>query len=99
LLTAAAVRYAMNPDERHRPLLRSLTLLTLSTGGLGSILGIIHYFAGLQAVKPEERALAMAQGLSITINAFSHSLVWIVFSLMATSIGAWRASAAASRAS
>ena len=63
LLMAASVRYARTPEDRHMKLVRELRLLTLGTGILGSILGVIHSLSGLHLVQPEARMMTFAAGM------------------------------------
>jgi hypothetical protein len=97
IFIAASIRYALRPEERWRPLLGVLGLLTFIVGVLGFVTGVIHSIQYMEQVKPDERFLVII-GFGESLYNVSLSLVLIVLGGIAMSIGAWRNARAASEA-
>lgn len=94
VLLAASLRYAYRPEGRLVPLLASLGLLTLFSGCLGFVTGIITTMKFVAQVKPEERYVALV-GLGESLNNVSLALILCVLATLAVVIGAWRLARAA----
>lgn len=92
-LLAASLLLALRPGRRLVPLVVSLALLTLGSGVLGTLVGIVttlHYAA--------RTPIGQVQTLIMGAAEASHCLVLALLIVMAalalTSIAAWRASRA-----
>ncbi len=77
LLLAVAVKYAVTPEKRLVPLLTGLGVLTLATGALGFVTGLITTCGAIGS-----SGMEMAQGSRITIAGFGESLNNVAFSLI-----------------
>ena len=93
LLLVASLFLALRPERRFLPLVVSLALLTLGSGVLGTLVGIVttlHYAARIPTGKVQTLIMGAAEA--------SHCLVLALLIVMAalglTSIAAWRASRA-----
>ncbi len=89
LLVAAALAYAARPEKRLVPLQISLCIVTLSSGGLGFVSGVVKSFSFLGQVKPEDRwigAVGVAESLQNLVLAFA----LVTLAAIATSVGALR---------
>ncbi len=89
LLLAASVRYAFKPERRLVPLLVSLGLVTLTSGGLGVSLGLIKSFGAMGEVIPENRWIWML-GTSEALNNIALALILSLMGGLAVSVGALR---------
>lgn len=67
--------------------------MTLGSGALGSILGVIHSLSGLHMVPGEARNTVLAMGVSEAINDVSSAILWVILAGIVTAFGAFRASA------
>lgn len=94
LLIAASARYGRSPEARHLQLVRELRLVTLGSGVLGSILGVVHSLASLHMVPGEARSTVFAKGVSESINDVSSAILWVILAGIVTAVGAFRAGAA-----
>ena len=77
LLLGAALRYARTPDARFIPLQVALAILTLATGALGFVTGLIASTTHLgeeQAERPRGRARAFLDAQHLTKIASPHPL-------------------------
>ena len=89
-LLAVAVRYAVRPEKRLVPLLVTLNVLTVSTGALGFVTGIIataHYF---EVNQPPLAANIPFLGMSESMNNVAFSLLFVCVAAIAMSLGAWK---------
>lgn len=89
LLLAASFRYAVKPERRLVPLLVSLGLVTLMSGGLGFSLGLIKSFGAMGEVVPESRWIWMI-GTSEALNNVALALILALIGGLAASVGALR---------
>lgn len=91
LLLVAAGRYALRPEQRQLPLLRSLGYVNLVGGLLGTTLGVIHTLSWMSVVPLEKVVQTALLGLGESLNNIALSL-WMLFlaGILAT-IGALRA--------
>ena len=90
VMVAAAVRYAVRPEARFLPLVWGLGALTVSSGALGFVTGLIttfHYVAAHD--EPGNIAL---QGAGESLNNLASALIFVVLSSIAASYGAWKLS-------
>jgi hypothetical protein len=90
LLLAIAVRYALRPDQRLVPLLVSMGILTLSSGALGFVSGMIVTCRAIEQV--EKVGTIALLGIGESLNNVAFALIFTVVAAMATSYGAWKLS-------
>jgi len=89
MLIAASVRYAMSPEKRLVPLQVSLGMVTLASGGLGFVTGLIKSSMAIGGVGPDKRWIwVLGMGESLTNVALALAL--IVIGALAASVGALR---------
>ncbi|MBW2527369.1 MAG: hypothetical protein JRI23_24515 [Deltaproteobacteria bacterium] len=91
LLLVAAVLYAHRPEKRRVPLLLCLSLLTLLSGCLGSLMGIIRTLAAAghgELAAPTEAILLVGTSESLYVLALALALQ--LLALMAIADGALR---------
>jgi hypothetical protein len=89
MLVAACVRYAVSPERRFVPLQLSLGMVTLASGGLGFVTGLIQSTLGVAGVGPDRRWIwVLGMGESLTNVALALAL--IVLGALAASVGALR---------
>lgn len=93
IMLVAALRYAVKPENRMVPLLASLSLLTLFSGALGFVTGVINTMKYVGKVGPEERYLALI-GVGESANNLALALILCVMATLAVVIGAWKLSRA-----
>ena len=67
LLVLAALRYASRPEQRFVPVQVSLGLLTLASGGLGFVTGLIKSFQAM-AEMPDDKRWIWLVGLGEALN-------------------------------
>lgn len=90
MLLAVAIRYAVNPAKKLVPLLYGLGILTLSSGGLGFVTGLI-VTAGAVANNPElhdKPGLITLVGFGESLNNVAFSLIFVTLAAVAACIGA-----------
>lgn len=90
-MLAVAARYALRPERRYVPLLLGLGTVTLSSGALGFVTGLIATFRYIGGVPASERYIALI-GIGESLNNIAFSLIFVVISALAASFGAWRLS-------
>lgn len=89
LLLAAALFLALRPERRLVPLVASLGLLTLGSGVLGTVVGIVttlHYVARTSTGQMQ----ALVMGTAEASHCLVLALLLITAALGLTSIAAWR---------
>jgi len=91
LLVLASVRYAVSPERRFVPLQVSLGIMTLASGGLGFVTGLIKSVSTLETAKPDMRWIWVL-GMGESLNNIALALGLITLGAVAASIGAWRIS-------
>jgi hypothetical protein len=91
LFIAAATRYAVRPDRRSVPLQVSLGLITLLTGCLGFVTGMIKCFLAMESVPPDKKWIWML-GVGEALNCVGLALVLLVVGTLAAIVGAFRVS-------
>jgi hypothetical protein len=89
LMVLASLQYAARPERRLVPLLVSLGLITVVSGGLGTVTGMIRCLCAMEEVKPDERWIWML-GLGESLNVIGLALGMVALGLIATSVGALR---------
>ena len=91
LTVAAAVRYAYSPERRFVPLQLSLGILTLGSGGLGFVTGLIASFQYIERVEPDRRWIWML-GVGESLHNMALALGLLTVGAIAASVGAYRIS-------
>ncbi len=89
MMLAVAVRYATRPEGRYVPLLLGTGVVTLSSGALGFVTGLITTFRYVGQVGPDHRYLAII-GIGESLENVAFALVFAVLASLIASIGAWR---------
>jgi len=89
LMLAVAVRYATRPERRYVPLLLGSGVVTLSSGALGFVTGLIATFRYIGHVGPDRRYLAII-GIGESLENVAFALVFAVLASLIASVGAWR---------
>ncbi len=91
LLLASALLLALRPERRLVPLVVTLALLTLGSGLLGTLVGIIstlHYVATL----PTGHVQTLIMGVAEASHCLVLALLVVTAALGLSAIAAWRAS-------
>lgn len=91
LLLVVSARYVRWPEQRLEPLIRQLRAVTLTGGLVGSLLGLVHYFAGVTESTPELRRMVTARGISEMVNDTGLALILLLFSSIVCAAGVYRA--------
>jgi hypothetical protein len=89
LLVAVALRYAVRPSPRTMPLLVSLGLVTLATGGLSFVVGLIKSCLAIDHAAPDMRWLWIV-GMGEALHNVALALGLSTVAAVAASIGALR---------
>ena len=89
LMLLSSVRYAVKPESRFIPLQVSLGVLTLLSGALGFVTGMIASFSAIGQVDPDKRWIWML-GAGESLHCISLALMLAVLAGIATSIGSYR---------
>jgi hypothetical protein len=89
LLVAAAIRYALTPERRFVPLQLSLGVLTLASGGLGFVSGLIKSVSAIGGVAAEQRWIWVV-GMGEALNCVALALLLVTLGSLAASVGAVR---------
>jgi hypothetical protein len=96
LLLAASVRYAATPERRFVPLLLSLGVLTLASGGLGFVTGVIKSFTALGVAATDASRIGLV-GTGESLCNMALALAVVTLGAVAASIGALRVATGAAR--
>jgi len=88
MLVAACVRYAVSPERRFVPLQVSLGIVTLASGGLGFVTGVVKSITA-GGVGPDQRWLWVV-GLGESLTNVVLALMLIVLGALAATVGALR---------
>ena len=94
LLLAATLRYAVSPAARLVPLQISLGILTMASGGLGFVTGLIKSVSAIDGVGPDQRWIWLL-GMGESLNNVALALVLVTMGSLAASVGALRLGRAA----
>lgn len=89
ILLGVAARYASRPERRYVPLLLGAGVVTLSSGALGFVTGVITTFRYIGGVGPDRRYLALI-GVGESLENVAFALIFIVLASLAASVGAFR---------
>ena len=89
LLLAATVRYAVSPSARLVPLQVSLGILTMASGGLGFVTGLIKSVSAIGGVGADQRWIWLL-GMGESLNNVALALVLVTLGSLAASVGALR---------
>jgi hypothetical protein len=91
MLVLAAARYAMSPEKRLVPLQVTLGVLTLASGGLGFVTGLIKSLQYM-AQMPDDKRWIWLVGMGESMNNLALAFGLIALAAIAASIGALRVS-------
>jgi hypothetical protein len=89
LLVAATIRYALSPERRLVPLQLSLGILTMASGALGFVMGLIKSVSAIGGVAAEQRWIWIV-GMGEALNCVALALVLVTLGSLAASVGALR---------
>jgi hypothetical protein len=89
MLSLTAMRYAASPDPRVMPLVKSLGALTVLSGLLGTVTGLIKSIIAVAPLPPEKHFLVVL-GFGESLNCFGLGLVFAVLAALFVSAGAYR---------
>lgn len=89
LLLAVAARYALRPERRYVPLLLGLGVVTLTTGALGFVTGLMATFRHVGDLPEGQRGIALI-GLGESLTNVAFALSFVALASLATSAGALR---------
>ncbi len=95
VLLALSVRFARAPERRGLPLIVAMNGLTLASGALGFVTGIVTMCGGLAAPFVGERERIAYEGVRESAYPLTWALLIIVVAALASAIGAWKLSGAA----
>jgi hypothetical protein len=90
ILLGAAIKYAVTPEKRLVPLLFGLGILTMASGALGFVTGLITT-AGAIARNPElhsQPGLITILGFGESLNNLAFALIFVTLASVAACIGA-----------
>jgi hypothetical protein len=91
LLLGVAVRYAIEPSKRFVPLLAALGVLSISSGTLGFVTGVIKSIQGMQAAKLDNLIYPVF-GAGEALNCVALSLMCVTLAALTAAVGAWKLS-------
>lgn len=90
LSLAVAIRYATRPSNRWIPLQIALAILTLATGALGFVTGLIASATHVGGVEPGRVVQLFAVGFGESLHNVSLALATLSLAAMLVSVGAVR---------
>ncbi len=88
ILLVVAGKYATSPERRLVPLLVALNLLTLFSGALGFVTGVITTACHLEDVPPARTSLIALLGLGESLNNVAFALLFAAMGAIAVTLGA-----------
>lgn len=91
LSIGAAARYAIRPERRFVPLVVSLGIMTLFSGALGFVIGLMRSLNALDLVAAERRWIWML-GLGESLTNVALSLALVGLATFAMVVGSWKLS-------
>jgi hypothetical protein len=89
LLVASSIRYALAPERRFVPLQASLGVMTLASGSLGFVLGLIKSTLAIEGAGPDKRWIWVV-GMGEALNCVALALGLLTIAALAASVGALR---------
>lgn len=95
VLLVAAVQYARHPDRRRRAITRHLTTMTLLSGVLGFVTGVIKSFIAVADLHGDDLRCAIV-GFGESLNNVGLALVILILARIVLTLGAARDPDAAS---
>jgi hypothetical protein len=96
LMIGVSVAYALRPGRRFIPLQISLGIVTLVSGSLGFVTGLIKSLQAIHQV-PEDRRFIWLIGLGESLNNVALALTLLVIAVLVISVGAVRVALASPR--
>ena len=90
LLLGAALRYARTPDARFIPLQVALAILTLATGALGFVTGLIASTTHLGEVPTSKAMQILAIGFGESLNNLGLALATLTLAASLAAVGTAR---------
>lgn len=90
VLLVVSARYAAGREPRLEALISQLRAVTLTSGLAGSLIGLVHYFAGRSESSSALFSVATARGISEMINATGLAVFLLLFSSILCAVGASR---------
>jgi len=91
LMLAVAVLHAVRADQRLSPVVRATIWMTLISGCLGFVTGLIRSCLYISDVAADDRYLVII-GLGESLCNVAWALVLIMVAMIITTIGTWRIS-------
>lgn len=89
LMVAAAIRYALSPERRFVPLQVTLGIMTLASGGLGFVTGVIKSVSSIDSVGADKRWIWLL-GMGESLHNIALALALVTIAAIAASVGAGR---------
>ncbi len=89
MLCAVSVFYAFRPERRFVPLQISLAIVTLTSGGLGFVAGLIKSLSAIGGVPPDKRFIWLI-GMGESLNNLGLAFAALVLAALLASVGALR---------
>jgi hypothetical protein len=89
VLIAATIRYAQRPERRFVPLQLSLGIMTIASGGLGFVTGVIKSLSAMEGVQPDKKWIWML-GVSESLHNVALALALVTLGSVIAGIGALR---------
>ena len=89
LLVAAAVLYAVKPEKRFVPLMSAVGVMTLVSGLLGFIMGVINSFMHIGKVGPDERYVALI-GVAESLYNVVFAFIFVMLAAILAGVGVAR---------
>jgi hypothetical protein len=89
MLVAASIRYAMSPERRFVPIQVSLAIVTMASGGLGFVTGMIKSVLAIEGAGPDRRWIWVL-GVGESLNNLALALALVTVGALVASVGALR---------
>jgi hypothetical protein len=90
VLVGVSLQQALHPAARRMAVVRGLSLLTLLSGFLGFVTGVIKSFTSLGAMDPHEAPIAAVIGVGESLCNIGLTLAILIAAWIATTVGAAR---------